>query len=524
MASNFIDARTDEVGSTIDASVCIIGSGAAGITLARDLGSKVPGTVLIESGGFELDGATQNLFSGKQLGLPYYDLTACRLRYWGGTTNHWSGYCRANDPIDYEGRPELGLPRWPISHADLATYIGRAAETLGINTDFFDPHRFLQQAGLDEGQLVDDRSELLETKVFQIASDIRLGPRFRDEIAALPNLKAYINLNAVHIQLAPGGRAVAQIDCATLTGKKVAIRAKVFVLACHAIENARLLLVSNDIANTGIGNHADHVGRYFMDHIHIFASRFVPSSNFPLLYNRQFADAKKLNANVGFSDKFLREEGLLQYYCRFNPRYIEGDLQESVNDAISGFYEPGSISYINDLAALMTDPVGVGQYVLAGRQGYFTQPRYFELEHRLEQAPNADSRVIVSDRKDALGSQIADLDWRINEHDVRSFQLGQDKMVNELSALDLGRVQIETITSDIVKSRVAGHYHQIGTTRMSTEPGDGVVNSDCRVHGIGNLYIGGSSVFPTAGYSGPTMMIIGFAHRIADHIQRQVPV
>jgi len=111
--SAFLDARTDDVPEEVTASVCIVGAGAAGITLARALARTVPDVVLVEAGGFRLDGETQNLFAGQQLGLPYYNLLSCRLRYFGGTTNHWSGYCRPNDPVDYEGRPELGLPRWP---------------------------------------------------------------------------------------------------------------------------------------------------------------------------------------------------------------------------------------------------------------------------------------------------------------------------------------------------------------------------------------------------------------------------
>jgi len=144
------------------------------------------------------------------------------------------------------------------------------------------------------------------------------------------------------------------------------------------------------------------------------------------------------------------------------------------------------------------------------------------MEHRLEQAPNPASRVVISDRKDALDCPIADLDWQVNETDLDSFRNGQAEIARELAALGWGRFQEEEITMDLVKERVSGHYHQIGTTRMSASARDGVVDRDCKVHGVGNLYIGGSSVFPTAGYSGPTMMIIAFAMRLAEHLKEQV--
>jgi len=313
MASGYIDARGSDIGEVIEASVAVFGSGAAGLTLARTLAEKMSGVVLIEGGGFDLEGDTQTLYSGRQLGLPYYNLTACRLRYFGGTTNHWSGYCRPNDAIDYEGRPELGLPKWPITHDDLAPYIASAAKSLGISVDFFNVDRFAESLHIPSADLVDNKSDRLETKVTQLAQEIRLGKIHRDKLGANPNLTIVHHLNAVHVQLAADGGSVTAVDCATLTGKKVKVRAKIFALCCHAIENARLLLVSNDVVNAGIGNETGYVGRYFMDHTHIFASRFIPSPTFPLIYDRAYAEKKLLNINVGFKDNYLRQEKLLQY-------------------------------------------------------------------------------------------------------------------------------------------------------------------------------------------------------------------
>jgi len=168
---------------------------------------------------------------------------------------------------------------------------------------------------------------------------------------------------------------------------------------------------------------------------------------------------------------------------------------------------------------VLTNIHGVASRMATQREWVQYQlPLYYQLEHRLEQAPNPNSRIVISDRKDALGSQIADLDWQLNEHDIDSFRRGQERLATEFAALGYGRAELEEITPDLVKSRVSGHYHHIGTTRMSEGPADGVVNSNCRLHNVGNLYVGGSSTFPTAGYSGPTMMIIGLSIRLADRI------
>ncbi len=518
----FLDARTDDVPEEITASVCVVGSGAAGITLARSLSDKLSDIALVEAGGLRIDGATQQLFSGQQLGLSYYNLLTCRLRYFGGTTNHWSGYCRANDLIDYEGRPELNLPRWPVTHDQLEPYIQQAGDALGIKALHFQPAEALKAKGIDPKDLAEEHSGRLVTKNFLFGKSIRLGPRNREAIETDPNIRPLHYLNLTHIQLTPNGRSVDHLVCKTLTGKTVIMRARKYVLCCHGIENARLLLASNDVQHSGIANDADHVGRYFMDHTHFRASRFVPSPAFPMLYNRQYAANYDLNANLSFTDDFTRKAGLLQYYCRFNPVYYTSRTKDALRDIRSDMMEPGDIDFLRDVATVTGNIVGVSKDIFLRLGLRADQPDYYEMEHRLEQAPNPASRVILSDRLDALGSRIADLDWRINDDDVDSFRRGQALMGQELAALSWGRVIEEDITRPLVEARIAGHYHHIGTTRMSEAANDGVVDANCRVHGVDNLYVGGSSIFPTAGYSGPTMMIMAFAMRLADHLKQEL--
>ena len=251
--SDFLDARTDDVPAEITASVCVVGAGAAGITLARKLAETLGDVVLVEAGGFRMDGETQNLFAGELLGLPYFNLLTCRLRYFGGTTNHWSGYCRSNDPIDYEGRPELGLPRWPVGHDDLAPYIAAAGGLLGLDARQFEPREALRARGLEGADLGEDVSDRLLTKAFLFAENLQLGPLNRDPIAADRNIRGINGLNLSHIQLTPDARSVAHLETRTLTGRTVIVRARKYALCCHAIENARLLLASNDIEPAGIG-------------------------------------------------------------------------------------------------------------------------------------------------------------------------------------------------------------------------------------------------------------------------------
>lgn len=272
----------------------------------------------------------------------------------------------------------------------------------------------------------------------------------------------------------------------------------------------------------GVGNNSDHVGRYFMDHIHIKASKLIPSDKFPRLYDYQVLRKHQINANISLSDDFIRRNKMLQYYCRFMSVYATFSELSSLWNIKDNINEPYSPGLFHDVKNVISSFSNIADYTIHKYGLYTPLPEYYLLDQRLEQAPNRNSRVIISDRKDALGVPIADLHWELNEHDYRSFRIGQDKIVQELSAIGAGRFIIEEITPELVNERVEGHYHHIGTTRMSTNATDGVVDADSKVHGVENLYIAGSSVFPTAGYSGPTMMILALAYRLAEHLDKKL--
>ncbi len=515
--NNFIDAQDELVPGKLKTTVCIIGAGAAGITMARNM-SVTDDVILIESGDFEMDGRTQSLYSGSNTGLPYHDLLTCRLRYFGGTTNHWGGYCRANDSIDYEGRENMGMPTWPVGQKELEPYIEKAAYELGISSNFFNPVPFLHKKGISPDALLDKQSTDFFTKIFQISTKVRFSKMYKDELAKQNNLRVYLNLNAIHIQLSSIENRVTSVKCKTLDGKEIEIEATVVVLACHAIENARLLLNSNDIHESGVGNKYDHVGRYFMDHVQISASKLIPSDKFPSLYDRSVMSKLNLNANLAFNDDYLRKSGILQYYCRFDPVYTDAEVIDALRGIKNNLIEPFSLRLLDDLKVVMNDIGGAADFSLVRMGVAQPAPKYYQLQHRIEQAPNPESRVTLSNKRDFLGKREVDLEWKLNEFDYRTFSIGHDKIIKDLSAMGLGRFVVEKITSELVDARVKGHFHHIGTTRMSLQPKDGVVDANCKVHGVSNLYIAGSSIFPTAGYSGPTMMIVAFAMRLAEHL------
>lgn len=516
----FLDALKDGLPDELDADICIVGAGAAGMTLAMNLADSRQRVLLLESGGLDIDGATQALYRGANRGLPYYDLTACRLRYLGGTTNHWGGYCRANDPIDYEGRPELGVPAWPVGDAELKPYILKAAGMLGLDPAGWDPVVQMRQHELPAEALLERRTARLETKVFQISRQLRFRQLFRERLEAQENLRVVLHANVTNIGLDESGRRVRRLSVKTLDGRTATVRAGRVVLACHAIENARLMLASDDVMPAGVGNRHDHVGRYFMEHARVISGVFIPAKGrFPAIYDFAYMGSINVNANISLTEAAMRRHGVLSYYCRFLPPVEHEEVRAAMGRIKDGFWKPFDPLLLDDLAEVLGNLPGAMGAVSDRFMTTRGDARYYLLDHRIEQAPNPDSRIRLAEERDALGNRRAHLHWGLNALDHKTFQEGQRVVAEEMSALGLGRFQLETLTPETIERKVRGHFHHIGTTRMSSRPEEGVVDPDLKVHGLENLYVAGSSVFPTAGYSGPTMMIIALSMRLADHLK-----
>jgi choline dehydrogenase-like flavoprotein len=512
------DARTDAVGDTLEASICIVGGGAAGITLARVLGEHVDGVVLVESGSIDFEPATQALYAGTNVGLPYHDLDICRLRYFGGTTNHWGGYCRSNDPINYSARPDLGLDGWPIDFEVMQPYVATAAALLGISDRFFEPESLLAPLGVEESV----RSVLAEPDVDlavnQIAEDIRFAERFGPALIASDRVHLVTNLNATEIELNEDHSAVSRIVCRTLSGKSVRVTARQFVLACHTIENARLLLASNMQEPDGIGNAFGHVGRHFMEHPYVHASILIPTDAFPEPLLRGWATTRGVLAGLSLTEAAMLRHGTLAYTCYFSREIGATEMVSAMQRLQGSWRNPLSDGFLDDVRTVINSPDYLAGS-LSRRLGLGSDRPFLVLEQMIEQAPDPASRILLSEtNRDPFGFPMADLDWRLNALDYHTFRTGQELTTRALGSLGFGRVQIEPIDEAMVAERVIGHYHHYGTTRMAASPGRGVVDPDLRVFGKSNLSICGASVFPTSGAHGPTLHVIAIALRLAERL------
>ena len=505
-----IDARTSENNTLIEGDICIVGAGAAGITLALQFLNSPLKIILLEGGGFEYEKAMQDLYRGRNAGLPYYSLESSRLHYFGGTTGHWAGYCSEYDEIDFKKRDWVNGSGWPLSREDLDPYYRKASDILELQTSPPD-------ADMMKSSLEFDRN-VIRNKMWYFSPPVRFGKKYRDAIVNAGNITLYTHANVTDIVTNENVSVVEEVTVRNLAGKYHRVRAKKFVLACCAIQNARLLLASNKQARKGLGNDNDLVGRHFMEHLEMNAADlFLPRPASLDLYRLQFFYTK-IRAELALTENSQRNMQILNGTVALDPVTVS----EEKNDTGE---TPDSGETSKDPAASLKGWEDAEKYYESGKylKEKFNRTKQFMFFARMEQSPNPLSRITLDTEKDALGMPRVVLDWKLTELEKISYRKLIETIGVACGMNGVGRVRLHEWLHDendvSWPEHLAGGWHHMGTTRMHVNSKEGVVDEHSKVHGIGNLYIAGSSCFPTAGSANPTYTIVAMTLRLADHLK-----
>lgn len=454
---------------------CVIGTGPAGMTLGLKLADAGFKTLVLEAGGEDRSDFSQSFYQGEVIGDKYFDLDASRLRYFGGTSNHWTGWCRPLDRYDFGPKAGETGGEWPITKADLDAFGAETCKILEIDPPV--PNRDigggLQQIG------------------FRWSPPVRFAKKYESQVRKSKNLFCALNSSVYSIEC--DGQKVTGLTIRNLEGGSHQVKSKMFVLAAGGIENSRLLLWSNQLNDGRLVKNATVLGRYWLEHPHYQIGEAIVTGALNFEINEEdsafFAPSKQ-----AIQENQIRNCGL-----RFDKTPYHGAKK-----------------LLADLACTAPE---LGEWFA----GLFD--RRLACATRIvavwEQEPRAENRVALSAKKDPYGAPLADLHWRKSQLDLKTVHTAGRLLGDYLMRHDIGRLRLDPWLlgqADYPENdRLAGNHH-LGGTRMSSDPAMGVVDKNCRLHGISNLYIAGSSVFPSGGHVNPTYTIIQLALRLADHL------
>lgn len=515
--------------SGFHADICIIGAGAAGITLARALKNNGQDILLIESGGRDYEDRIQNLADGHNRGFDYYDLKDSRLRFFGGTTAIWGGRVAQLDDIDFERRDWVPGSGWPFGKDVLRPYYRQAQALLGL--DQVD----------DNGCPAYEEQPDLHNVCTAFWQFDEMFDRFTlarcEDLARADNIRILLHANAVELETSGNGKIVQRACIKNLCGGQSTVTARHFVLAAGGLEVPRLLLASQNSAHPrGIGNMHDQVGRCFMEHPHARGAHIEvndPVKLFHLLPRFLRYKGARYGLLLRPSAAFQKREGVLNSGFTLAVRKHEGQKQvayKALYNAMRHEFSPtrfgrGLWKLTRRAAVTVQDRFGPQLNAAKMKKNGFGLYAVM----RAEQAPNPDSRVVLSDERDEIGMKKIALDWRFSALDkdsVGKIMAGFDR---DLRACGLGRAVPAPWLEDesavwhidpLVSNHPIGGYHHMGTARMAADPKRGVVDENGKVHDTENLYIAGSAVFPTGGWANPTLTILALALRLGEYLKR----
>jgi choline dehydrogenase-like flavoprotein len=550
------DATHLAAGEEPRAEVAVVGAGPAGIVLATELARSGRHVLLLESGGESHDARSQRLGDTAGEDPPHAPMALATRRQLGGASNLWAGRCVPFDPIDFEPRAITGGARWPVAYDELRGYFGRACEWLVCGEPAFDASEIPSLAGRS---LVPGwpGGELGATALERWSLPTNFRRRHGALLRTTPRLTVMTHATCVEIVCGADGRSVEHLAVRAPDGRRLRVRADRYVLACGGLEGTRLLLASNGLHRHGIGNHAGHLGRWYMGHVEVSVAdvRFAtPPGDTVYGYERdpdgvyvrrRFTFAPRVtlerelpNAAFWLNNPRLGDAGhrsgvlSLLYLALLSP--LGGRLvSEAIRLRQIETAAPSSVW--RHLANVSREPAAAATFVLSAsrerllRRGHKLPGVYvpsaanvYPLNYHGEHLPNRDSRVTLSAERDALGMPRLCTRLRFAEEDVEGAIRAHRCFDGYLRRHGLGRLALHDDPRAEIRRQLFGGYHQAGTTRMSARPEDGVLDRDLAVHGFDDLYVASSSAFVTSSQANTTFMIVAFALRLADHLRREL--
>lgn len=534
----FIDARKLETDNIVNTTVCIIGGGVAGITMALEMDRLGIETCVLESGGLKPDGQTRDLARGDDTGLPYVFSDGCRSRFLGGSSNCWGGWCRPLDSWDFEKRDWIAYSGWPFGLQELMPFYERTHDLLKLGPKNFDPAYWEKEINRQDVRRMPLGPGKVRDTISQFSPPVRFGKLYRDKLRHSRHVRVFLNANVLDIETKRSNESVSSVRVASLSGRRISVFSRIFILATGGIENARLLLASNKTHTHGLGNEHGLVGRFFMDHPRLlsgsvrFSREWERNKLFDIKYHYMnsavAAHGTHIASQLALTPEVLTAERLLNSRVWFSSVFPG----EGTHGAQALFRckqallkkEQAGWSLSRDIATMLTHPVDTVGYGFTRLFHPRALIRDVKFEIIVEPEPNPESRVTLSaTKKDALGMPRVQVNWKLGSQVQRTLDRTLEIIADEIVRAGIAEIRLDPAIEGgpwPPSLEKEGTWHHMGTTRMHDSPKQGVVDRHCKVHGLNNLYIAGSSVFPTAGANFPTITIAALSFKLAQHIDQ----
>jgi len=491
---------------------CIVGAGAAGLTLAHELLEAGKSVALLEGGGLSRwEMRSQALNRSYFSGLPFDGAHAGRFRGVGGTTSAWAGQIMELDEIDFEKRQWVPGSSWPISKSDLIPFYRRATQLEGVSNLAQDDDTVWSEVGLQRPDL----GEELEIGFSRFCPE----PKFSRVFASTINHSKIVlitHANAYKMNFSDENKDLVQsISFRSLNGREGTCIAKSFVLCLGGIESSRFLL--NQTYSPW--NAGGLVGKSFQDHIRCHAAEVIPKvtkpDNWffgPLPIAHKYTPKIKLSATAQRKHRLLNSCGMIE---------MHDDRFRTMRTAIQILLGPAASVTARQFMDMTVDAPNVLWQRLKSKRtpGYTLSRTKPFLIVNCEQPPESESRITLSRHLDKIGLYRAHIDWRVSEWEISTirtyFRFAAEFFSRTQSAKIIPdkRLFTEKIT-DIITD----NFHHCGGTRMAINPSYGVVDRNLCLFGIGNAYVCSASVFPSSGFANPTHTVIALAIRLSEHL------
>lgn len=547
--------REFAAGTTIETDVAVVGSGPIGIVTALELARSGVRVALIESGLERADHAAQELatFDSRQDDY-FHSLSELAVRRQvGGASALWGGRCVKFDPIDFEDRPITTQAPWPIGYDDVEPYLQPACDWAACGQAAFNAREIPELAdrqmvvGLPDG-------EVRTTDLERWALPTRFGREYRAALRDTSHLTLWTGLTCTEIVTTSAGDSVDHLVVKTLDGREGKVVAADYVIATGGLEATRLLLASNRLHPAGLGNAGGHLGRWYMAHVEGRVARVHLTTDEVTYEHERDGQGVYVRRRFTFSPRIQRElempnaavwlvnppigdpahgSGILSgvYLTLISPvgRFL---LAEAIRRAHTKTEaSPRILAHLRNVVRDLIPAIRFAvtfcyaRFLRKGRKapGFFvkTPDNRYVLHYHGEHLPHWESRVELTDERDALGMRKIRTRMHFSDADYQSVRKAITLIDAHLRRHGVGHV--EWLTDDVEGSVTAfmkggAGFHQAGTTRMSSTADGGVVDPQLQVHGVRGLYVASTSVLPTSSQANPTLVGIALGVRLAEHL------